>query len=59
MARLIKSEPQCLDEIMKPYSDLLDRLGLEVNFSDIRNTTAIGAALLPTMDFYKINNDNE
>lgn len=59
VARLIKSEPQCLDEIMKPYSDLLDRLGLEVNFSDIRNTTAIGAALLPTMDFYKINNDNE
>lgn len=59
VARLIKSEPDCLDEFMKKYGDILDKLDLKVSFSDIKNTTAIGAALLATMDFYKINNENE
>ena len=59
VARLIKSEKEYLDKVMQGYQELLGNLDLELNFSDIRNTTAMGAALLPIIDFYKINNENE
>ena len=59
VGRLIKSESEHLDNLMKKYDDILGKLDLEIHFSDIRNTTAIGAGLLPIIDFYKINNENE
>lgn len=59
VARLIKSESDSLAYMMREYDNLLENLDLELHFSDIRNTTAMGAALLPIIDFYKINNENE
>ncbi len=59
VARCIKSEPEQLEKMLKEYNEHLGGLDLELKFSDIRNTTAIGAALLPIIDFYKINNENE
>ncbi|MBP3886345.1 MAG: ROK family transcriptional regulator [Cellulosilyticum sp.] len=59
VARLIKSEPEYFEKMRSEYSELLGGLDLELNFSEIKNTTAIGAALLPIIDFYKINNENE
>lgn len=59
VARLIKSEADYLETRMKEYTDLLGGLDLKLNFSSIKNTTAVGAALLPIIDFYKINNENE
>lgn len=59
VGRLIKSEPQLLEKLMDKYSEILDRLDLNIHFSEIRNTSAMGAALLPIIDFYKISNENE
>lgn len=59
VGRLIKSEPQFLEKLMDKYSEILDRLDLNIHFSEIRNTSAMGAALLPIIDFYKISNENE
>ena len=59
VGRLIKSEPKYLDELLEKYQDILGNLDLDIHFSDIKNTTAIGAALLPIIDFYKIYNEAE
>lgn len=59
VGRLIKSEPKLLEKLMNKYSEILDKLDLDICFSEIRNTSATGAALLPIIDFYKISNDNE
>lgn len=59
VGRLIKSEPELLEKLMNKYSEILDNLDLTICFSEIRNTSAMGAALLPIIDFYKISNENE
>lgn len=59
VGRLIQSEPKLLKKLMKKYSEILDKLDLDICFSEIRNTSATGAALLPIIDFYKISNENE
>ena len=59
VGRLIKSEPKLLEELMNKYSEIMDKLDLNICFSEIRNTSATGAALLPIIDFYKISNENE
>ncbi|MBE6024142.1 MAG: ROK family transcriptional regulator [Cellulosilyticum sp.] len=59
VGRFIKEEEEHLQNLMNQYDDVLGKLDLEIHFSDIRNTTAIGAGLLPIVDFYKINNENE
>lgn len=59
VGRLIQSEPKLLEKLMKKYSEILDKLDLDICFSEIRNTSATGAALLPIIDFYKISNENE
>lgn len=59
VGRLIKSEPELLEKLINKYSEILDKLDLDMDFSEIRNTSAIGAALLPIIDFYKISNENE
>lgn len=59
VGRLIKSESEYLDALLEKYEDILGNLDLDIHFSDIKNTTAMGAALLPIIDFYKIYNDAE
>lgn len=59
VARLIHSNPEYLNKLMAKYQDILGNLDLDIHFSEIKNTTAMGAALLPIMDFYKINSEGE
>lgn len=59
VGRLIKSEPRLLEKLINKYSEILDKLDLDMEFSEIRNTSATGAALLPIIDFYRISNENE
>lgn len=59
VGRLIKSVPEYLDDLLEKYQDILGNLDLDIHFSDIKNTTSIGAALLPIIDFYKIYNETE
>ena len=59
VGRLIKSQPKLLEKLMNKYSEIIDKLDLDIYFSEIRNTSATGAALLPIIDFYKISNENE
>lgn len=59
VGRLIKAEPTLLNLIMNKYREILDRLDIDIIFSEIRHSSSIGAALLPIIDFYKVNNENE
>ena len=59
VGRLIKAEPNLLSEVMEKYKEMLDRLEIQINFSEITHASTIGAALLPILDFYRINTDTE
>lgn len=59
VGRLIKNQNISMVQMINKYQDFMYQLDLDISFSDIRNTTAMGAALLPLMDFYKINNETE
>lgn len=59
VGRLIKSEPELLKRIMDKYKDMLDKLDLDIAFSEIHHTSSLGAALLPLTDFYKVSTENE
>lgn len=59
VGRLIKAEPKLLNKLINKYSEMLQQLDLDIEFSEIRHTSAIGAALLPIIDFYKVSNENE
>jgi len=59
VGRLIKSQPILLNAIMEKYKEMLERLELQIDFSEITHASTIGAALLPILDFYKINTDTE
>ncbi len=59
VGRLIKSQPNVLQNVANKYNEIMDKLDLDITFSDVRNTTTLGAALLPLLDFYKISNESE
>lgn len=59
VARLIKSQADILDEILSNQEKLLEKIGIEICFSEIRHTSTLGAALLPLVDFYRINSINK
>lgn len=59
VGRLIKSQPSVLQNVANKYNEIMDKLDLDITFSDVRNTTTLGAALLPLLDFYKISNESE
>lgn len=59
VGRLIKEQPVVLQNVTNKYNGIMSKLDLEINFSDIRNTTTLGAALLPILDVYKISNEDE
>lgn len=59
VGRLIKSQILTFEENISKYKNLMDKLGLDITFSEIRNTTTMGATLLPLTDFYRVSNENE
>ena len=59
VGRLIKTQPTVLQNVVNKYNEIMERLDLDITFSDIKNTTTLGAALLPILDFYKISNESE
>lgn len=59
VARLINTQPQLLKQLMTKYKDIWEKLEVDIDFSDTKHTSTIGAALLPILDFYKISTDNE
>ncbi len=59
VGRLIKSQPSVLQNVANKYNEIMDKLDLDITFSEVKHTTTLGAALLPILDFYKISNENE
>ena len=59
VGRLIKSQILTFEENISKYKNLMDKLGLDITFSEIRNTTTMGATLLPLTDFFRVSNENE
>ena len=59
VAKLIKSQEILLKQISGKYKEIMDKLDLEIYFSDLEQTQVHGAALLPILDFYKINTESE
>ncbi len=53
VGRLIKSQTTALQLIVNKYNEMMERLDLDITFSEIKNTMTKGAALLPLMEFYK------
>lgn len=54
VGRLVAKSNMSLMELMKVYKSKFEHLNLDVTVSEMKNTTTMGAALLPLMDYFKV-----